>query len=51
MSKLHPKTLWLAMAVASVSAKAAPVSYTIDLTHTYPSFEADHMGLSFWRGK
>ena len=23
----------------------------IDPTHTYPSFEADHMGLSVWRGK
>ena len=31
---------------------AAPVSYTIDPSHTYPSFEADHMGgLSTWRGK
>ncbi len=25
--------------------------YNIDPSHTYPSFEADHMGLSFWRGK
>ena len=33
------------------SAAAAPVSYEIDPTHSYPSFEADHMGLSFWRGK
>jgi polyisoprenoid-binding protein YceI len=30
---------------------AAPVSYDIDPEHTYPSFEADHMGLSIWRGK
>jgi len=30
---------------------AAPVGYTIDPEHTYPSFEADHMGLSIWRGK
>ena len=30
---------------------AAPVSYNIDPDHTYPSFEADHMGLSVWRGK
>ncbi len=51
MSKLRPKTLWLAIAVASASATAAPISYTIDPTHTYPSFEADHMGVSFWRGK
>ena len=26
-------------------------SYNIDPGHTYPSFEADHLGLSFWRGK
>lgn len=33
---------------------AAPVfaqTYTIDPSHTYPSFEADHMGISVWRGK
>jgi len=34
------------------SATAAPVTYDIDPSHTYPSFEADHMGgLSTWRGK
>lgn len=32
-------------------ATAAPVSYNIDPDHTYPSFEADHMGVSVWRGK
>jgi len=26
-------------------------TFTIDPTHTYPSFEADHFGLSIWRGK
>lgn len=30
---------------------AAPVTYTVDPNHTYPSFEADHMGISVWRGK
>lgn len=31
---------------------AAPVTYTLDPGHTYPSFEADHMGgLSILRGK
>ncbi len=43
--------LWAALALVSGSAMAAPVSYTIDPTHTYPSFEADHMGISVWRGK
>lgn len=34
------------------SALAAPVTYDVDPGHTYPSFEADHMGgLSVWRGK
>jgi len=31
--------------------RAEPVVYDIDPEHTYPSFEADHMGLSMWRGK
>ena len=33
-------------------ASAAPVTYKVDPDHTYPSFEADHMGgVSVWRGK
>ncbi|MDB6089897.1 MAG: hypothetical protein JWN85_2681 [Gammaproteobacteria bacterium] len=40
------------LAFAAGSALAAPVTYDIDPAHTYPSFEADHMGgLSVWRGK
>ena len=39
-------------ALLSAGALAAPVTYILDPTHTYPSFEADHMGgLSVWRGK
>ena len=39
-------------ALSSASAFAAPVTYVLDPHHTYPSFEADHMGgLSVWRGK
>lgn len=35
-----------------VSAQAAPIRYEMDPAHTYPSFEADHMGgVSVWRGK
>ncbi|MEY2854807.1 MAG: hypothetical protein RL030_1939 [Pseudomonadota bacterium] len=38
------------MTVAAV--QAAPATYNIDPDHTYPAFEADHMGgLSKWRGK
>ena len=39
------------LASACAAAYAAPVSYDIDPMHTFPSFEADHMGISFWRGK
>lgn len=40
-----------AAALAASTAFAAPVTYDIEPNHTYPSFEADHMGLSVWRGK
>lgn len=33
------------------AAGAAEIVYEIDPAHTYPSFEADHMGISTWRGK
>ena len=39
-------------ALLGASAFAAPVTYTLDPAHTYPSFAADHFGgLSVWRGK
>lgn len=42
----------LLLLVLSGAAVAAPTSYTVDPSHTYPSFAADHMGgLSVWRGK
>ena len=40
-----------AAALAASTAFAAPVTYDIEPNHTYPSFEADHMGISVWRGK
>lgn len=40
-----------ALALQATIAVAAPVTYEIDPTHTFPSFEADHMGISVWRGK
>ncbi|MES2490985.1 MAG: YceI family protein [Pseudomonadota bacterium] len=48
------KILWLPLLslMFCASAGAASVTYNIDPTHTFPSFEADHMsGLSVWRGK
>jgi polyisoprenoid-binding protein YceI len=39
------------LSAMSLSARAENAHYTIDPAHTYPSFEADHMGISVWRGK
>lgn len=33
------------------TAPAFAQTYNIEPNHTYPSFEADHMGISVWRGK
>ncbi|KGI77665.1 YceI family protein [Oleiagrimonas soli] len=45
----------LALATTAIARPEAGVvgdRYTVDPQHTYPSFEADHMGgLSVWRGK
>lgn len=48
LAKLFLSTL---LAAALLPAAAAPAHYTVDPNHTYPSFEADHMGISYWRGK
>jgi polyisoprenoid-binding protein YceI len=55
---MKPLDLFRPMALVGLTcalgtaAIAAPVQYEIDSAHTYPSFEADHMGgLSKWRGK
>lgn len=42
------------VALALVSpgiANAQLQNYTIDPSHTYPSFEASHLGISWWRGR
>ncbi len=39
-----------ALLICSAGAVSAQ-TYNVEPGHTYPSFEADHMGLSFWRGK
>jgi polyisoprenoid-binding protein YceI len=41
----------VAAAFVAGTASAAPVTYTVEPGHTYPSFKAQHMGISFWRGK
>ena len=46
------KIVLLGLTAVAGGAMAAPVTYNIDPSHTFPSFEADHMGgLSIWRGK
>lgn len=50
MKPLARMTL-LPLLCLSAAAVAAPATYDIEAGHTYPSFEADHMGLSLWRGK
>lgn len=46
------QTSLLGIALACGAALAAPTTYIVDPNHTYPSFEADHMGgVSVWRGK
>lgn len=44
------RTLLIAL-LASLSSSAFADTYTIEPGHTYPSFEADHLGISVWRGK
>jgi polyisoprenoid-binding protein YceI len=40
------------LSLAAGYAVADPVTYQIDPSHTYPSFETDHFaGMSVWRGK
>ena len=49
---IRPLALAGVACALGTAALAAPVDYEIDSAHTYPSFEADHMGgLSKWRGK
>ena len=43
--------LLAALLAAFYGTAFAADTYTIDPNHTYPSFEADHMGVSVWRGK
>ncbi|TBR39787.1 MULTISPECIES: YceI family protein [Dyella] len=49
---LHALGLSSMLLVLASGSHADSATYVIDPMHTYPSFEADHMGgLSVWRGK
>jgi polyisoprenoid-binding protein YceI len=51
-TRLAPGLLTVALGALAGVAVAAPATYNIDPSHTYPTFEADHMGgMSLWRGK
>jgi len=41
----------IAALLVAGTAAAAPVTYEIDPAHTFPSFDADHMGMSTFHGK
>lgn len=41
----------VAALVALGASTAFAQTYNIEPNHTYPSFEADHLGISVWRGK
>ncbi len=45
------KHLLATLLLGTVAGIASAQTYNVEPGHTYPSFEADHMGLSFWRGK
>jgi len=52
-TRIHLRTtLGLVLTTFAAAAWAAPMTYEVDSAHTYPAFEADHMGgVSLWRGK
>jgi polyisoprenoid-binding protein YceI len=49
---IRPALLGLALGAFWSAAVAAPMTYQVDSSHTFPSFEVDHSGgVSVWRGK
>jgi polyisoprenoid-binding protein YceI len=48
---MHRGWLWFVLCAAPPAASAEAVRYTLDPEHTFASFEADHLGISTWRGK
>lgn len=46
-----PALLALAITLAANSVSAAEAVYELEPAHTFPSFEADHMGMSTFHGK
>jgi polyisoprenoid-binding protein YceI len=51
MRRIRLAPAFIAASLVTGPAFAEPVRYTVDSSHTYPSFKAAHRSLSFWRGK
>lgn len=49
--KINSMTHLIDISLLGAAPAFAADTYTIDLTHTYPNFQADHMCISVWRGK
>lgn len=49
LSQIFTSTAIVTLVIAAAPSFAQ--TYNIETNHTYPSFEADHMGISVWRGK
>ncbi len=49
LSQIFSSTIAATLVIAAAPSFAQ--TYNIEPGHTYPSFEADHMGISVWRGK
>lgn len=48
----RPALIGVALGALASTSMAAPTTYEVDPNHTYPTFEADHLGgISYWRGK
>lgn len=41
----------IALTLVATAPTVVAQIYTIDPSHTFPSFETDHLGISVWRGK
>lgn len=41
----------IALTLVATAPHVVAQIYTIDPSHTFPSFETDHLGISVWRGK
>jgi polyisoprenoid-binding protein YceI len=50
MQKIRIAAAALALAGTALAARAAPEAYELDSTHTFPSFEVNHLGFSTMRG-